>query len=227
MARNVVLDNLPYLMSGLQTTIVMSIITMGLCLVFGTALCAARRSRWAVLRLPAWIYIDVLRSMPLLLIIFWFIFFIPRVTGVTMQPYAAALTALVAYFSTHVAEIMRAGIQAVPRTQTEAGLSTGLARWQVFAYVVFPQAVKNMIPALISRFVALIMGTSLTYIVGVIEFFRAATIVNNREYASIQIFSFVAIVYFVVCFGFSQFGEWSRRRLGAQVLTGVEARLGR
>ena len=66
-----------------------------------------------------------------------------------------------------------------------------------------------------------------TIIVGVIEFFRAATIVNNREYASIQIYSFVAIVYFVICFGFSQFGEWCRRRLGAQELTRVEAGLGR
>jgi polar amino acid transport system permease protein len=227
MTRNVILDNLPYLLNGLKTTIVMSLITMSLCLVFGTALCAARRSRWSALRLPARLYIDLLRSMPLLLIIFWFIFFVPRVTGISVAPYTAALTALVAYFSTHVAEIMRAGIQAVPRTQTEAGLGTGLARWQVFAFVVLPQATKNMIPALISRFVALIMGTSLTYIVGVIEFFRAATIVNNREYASIQIYAFVALVYFVLFFGFSQFGEWCRRRLGAQALTKVEARLGR
>jgi polar amino acid transport system permease protein len=225
--RNVVLDNLPYLLNGLKTTIVMSVVTMALCLVFGTALCIARRSSLALLRVPARLYIDLLRSTPLLLIIFWFIFFLPRVTGIGVDPYTAALTALVAYFATHVAEIMRAGIQAVPRTQTEAGLGSGLARWQVFAYVVMPQAVKNMIPALISRFVALIMGTSLTYIVGVIEFFRAATIVNNREYASIQIYSFVAIVYFVICFGFSQFGEWCRRRLGAQELTKVEAGLGR
>jgi polar amino acid transport system permease protein len=225
--RNVILDNLPYLMNGLKTTIVMSIITMSLCLLFGTALCALRRSHWAVLRVPARLYIDLLRSTPLLLIIFWFIFFVPRATGISVEPYTAALTALVAYFATHVAEIMRAGIQAVPRTQSEAGLASGLARWQVSAYIVLPQAVKNMIPALISRFVALIMGTSLTYIVGVIEFFRAATIVNNREYASIQVFSFVAVVYFVICFGFSQFGEWCRRRLGAQALSRVEAGLGR
>jgi polar amino acid transport system permease protein len=176
---------------------------------------------------PARVYIDVLRSAPLLLIIFWFIFFLPRFTGISVSPYNAGLIALVAYFSTHVAEIMRAGIQAVPRTQTEAGLGSGLSRWQVYTYVVLPQAVKHMIPALISRFVALIMGTSLTYIVGVIEFFRAATIVNNREYASIQIYAFVAVVYFVICFGFSQFGEWCRRRLGAQELSRVEAGLGR
>lgn len=225
--RNVVLENLPYLMDGLKTTIVMSMVTMALCLVFGTALCAARRSRWIVLRLPARLYIDVLRSTPLLLIIFWFLFVVPRVTGISVEPYRAALTALVAYFATHFAEIMRAGIQAVPRTQREAGLASGLAHWQVFAFIVLPPAIRNMIPAMISRFVALIMGTALTYIVGVIEFFRAATIVNNREYASIQIFSFVAVVYFVICFGFSHFGEWCRRRLGAQALNKIEAGLGR
>jgi len=227
MARNVILDNLPYLMNGLKTTIVMSLTAMALCLVFGTALCFARRSRWRLLNVPARIYIDILRSAPLLLIIFWFIFFLPRFTGISVEPYKAGLIALVAYFSTHVAEIMRAGIQAVPRTQTEAGLGTGLNRWQVYRYVVMPQAIKNMIPALISRFVALIMGTSLTYIIGVIEFFRAATIVNNREYASIQIYAFVAVVYFVICFGFSQLGEWCRRRLGAQEMRAVEASLGR
>src|SRR5215467_8403100 len=114
MSRNVILHNLPYLLNGLKTTVIMSLVTMALCLVFGTALCAARRSHWAVLRVPARLYIDALRSTPLLLIIFWFIFFIPRATGIPMEPYSAALTALVAYFSTHVAEIMRAGIQAVP-----------------------------------------------------------------------------------------------------------------
>lgn len=227
MSRNVIIDNLPYLLNGLKTTIVMSLTAMVLCLIFGTGLCIARRSQWRSLRLPALVYIDVLRSAPLLLIIFWFIFFLPRFTGISVEPYTAGLVALVAYFSTHVAEIMRAGIQAVPRTQTEAGLGTGLNRWQVYRFVVLPQAIKNMIPALISRFVALIMGTSLTYIVGVIEFFRAATIVNNREYASIQIYAFVAVVYFVICFGFSQFGEWCRRRLGAEELRNVEASLGR
>jgi len=227
MADNVILANLPYLLNGLKTTIVMSALAMAFCLVFGTALCVARRSRFALLRAPARAYIDVIRSAPLLLIIFWFIFFVPRFTGIRVDPYTAGLIALVAYFSTHVAEIMRAGIQAVPRTQTEAGQGSGLSHWQVYRFVVMPQAVKNMIPALISRFVALIMGTSLTYIIGVIEFFRAATIVNNRVYASIQIFSFVAIVYFVICFGFSQFGEWCRRRLGAQELRKVETSLGR
>ena len=227
MPRNVIIANLPYLLNGLKTTIVLSLTAMALCVVFGTALCAARRSRWTVLSLIARVYIDILRSAPLLLIIFWFIFFLPRFTGISVEPYTAGLIALVAYFSTHFAEIMRAGIQAVPRTQTEAGLGTGLKRWQVYRFVVLPQAIKNVVPALISRFVALIMGTSLTYIIGVIEFFRAATIVNNREYASIQIYAFVAIVYFVICFGFSQFGEWCRRRLGGQELRGVEASLGR
>lgn len=227
MSHNVILANLPYLLNGLKTTIVMSMLAMGMCLIFGTALCFARRSRSPLLMIPARAYIDIIRSAPLLLIIFWFIFFVPRFTGIRLDPYGSALIALVAYFSTHVAEIMRAGIQAVPRTQIEAGQGSGLNQWQVYRFVVMPQAIKNMIPALISRFVALIMGTSLTYIVGVIEFFRAATIVNNREYASVQIFSFVAIVYFIICFGFSRFGELCRRRLGAQELRKMEISLGR
>ena len=223
---DVIVNNLPYLLQGLKTTIIMSAVGMVMSLIFGTALCMARRSDSPLLSVPARGYIDVIRSAPLLLIIFWFIFFLPRVTGLSVSPFNAGLIALIAYFSTHVAEIMRAGIQAVPRGQTEAGLGAGLSYFQVFRYILMPQAVKHMIPALVSRFVALVKGTSLVYIIGVVEFFRAATIVNNREYASIEIYSFVAIVYLVICFSLSRFGEWCRRRLGAQELRGVEASLG-
>jgi polar amino acid transport system permease protein len=223
---DVVINNLPYMLQGLQTTLLMAAVGMVMSLVFGTALCMARRSSSPLLQFPARAYIDVIRSAPLLLIIFWFIFFLPRVTGVPVSPFAAGQIALVAYFATHVAEIMRAGIQAVPRGQSEAGLGAGLSQFQVYRYILIPQAVKNMIPALVSRFVALLKGTSLVYIIGVIEFFRAATIVNNREYASIEIFAFVAIVYFALCYSLSRFGEWCRRRLGAQELRGVEASLG-
>lgn len=226
MRTDVILDNLPYMLQGLRMTLLMAAVGMVMSLIFGTVLCIARRSDSKLLSLPARAYIDVIRSAPLLLIIFWFIFFLPRVTGVAVDPFTAGQVALIAYFSTHVAEIMRAGIQAVPRGQTEAGLGAGLSQLQVYRYILIPQAVKNMIPALVSRFVALLKGTSLVYIIGVIEFFRAATIVNNREYASIEIFTFVALVYFVMCYSLSRFGEWCRRRLGAQELRGVEASLG-
>lgn len=221
-----VVGNIGYLAEGLRMTILMSIVGMAGSLVFGSLLCLARRSRSLVLSLPARLYIDLMRSTPLLLIIFWFIFFLPRLTGTAFTPLASGLIALVAYFSTHVAEIMRAGIQAVPRGEVEAGLSTGLSPWQTLRAIVLPQALKNMIPALVSRFVALVKGTSLTYIIGVIEFFRAATIVNNREFASIEIFAFVAVVYFGVCFVLSRLAEWCRARLGARELGHVEAKLG-
>lgn len=222
----VITDNLDYMMQGLALTLILSLVSMVLSFVGGTMLCIARIAGPYVLRLPARLYIDVVRSTPLLLIIFWFMFFLPTVTGVPFDAVTSGLIALVAYFSTHVAEIMRAGIQSIPKGQMDAGTSSGLGYLRTMRYIILPQAIRNMIPALISRFVALLKGTSLLYIVGVLEFFRAATIVNNREFSSFEIYTFVAIVYFVCCYSLSQFGEWCERRLGAGSLRHVEASLG-
>jgi polar amino acid transport system permease protein len=150
----------------------------------------------------------------------------PKVVGFPVSPFVAGLTALSCYFATHVAEIMRAGIQAIPKGQMEAALSSGLHYEEAMRYVVLPQAIRHMIPALISRLVALIKSTSLVYIIGVIELFRVATLINNREFASFQIFTFVALVYFALCFGLSRLGSWCQKRLGAQELRNVEAALG-
>jgi ABC-type amino acid transport system permease subunit len=109
-------------------------------------------------------------------------------------------------------------VQAVPKSQVEGAQATGLSHVQVMTYVVLPQALRNMIPALISRFVAIVMATSLLSILGVVEFFRAAIIVNNREIRSYEIYTFVAVTYFLACYLISWFGRWCERRLGAKPL---------
>lgn len=222
----VIIDNLDYLLEGLRLTLLLSLAGMIFSMICGVFLCLARLSGFALLRYPARVYIDLIRSTPLLMIIFWFVFFLPKVTSITLSPVMSGLIALVAYFSTHVAEIMRAGIQSIPKGQAEAAQSTGLGYGQTMRYIILPQAVRNMIPALVSRFVALFKSTSLLYIIGVVEFFRAATIINNREYASLEIFAFVALVYFVFCYSLSRFGAWCQQRLGARQMRDLEASLG-
>jgi polar amino acid transport system permease protein len=222
----VIVDNLGYFLNGLYLTVILSLIGMIASMVCGTFLCLARLSHSALVRFPAQFYIDIVRSAPLLLIIFWFVFFLPRVTGITFTPVVAGMIAITAYFATHVAEIMRAGINSIPKGQAEAGYSSGLGYGQTMRYIILPQAIRNMIPALVSRFVALFKSTSLLYIIGVIEFFRAATIVNNREFASFEIYTFVAIVYFVCCYSLSQLGEWLQRRLRAGAMRDLERSLG-
>jgi His/Glu/Gln/Arg/opine family amino acid ABC transporter permease subunit len=222
----VIVDNLGYMMQGLRVTIMLAVTGMTAALVLGTLLGLARLSTAPLLSYPAVVYIEVMRSTPLLLLIFWLIFFLPRLVGTALDALSSGLLALVLFYASHVAEIIRAGIQSIPRGQREAGLASGLGYRQTMQYIVLPQAIRNMVPALVSRFVSLFMSTSLTYIIGVVEFFRAATIVNNREFRSMEIFTFVALVYFACCFGISRFGRWCERRLGAKRIEGVEAALG-
>ena len=109
---------------------------------------------------------------------------------------------------------MRAGLDSVPRGHVAAGYSTGLGYVQVMTWIVLPQALRNMAPAIVNRSVALLKGTSLAFVIGVIEFFRAGTIVNGRENASFSVFTFLAAVYFVCCFSLSRLGQHLGRRPG-------------
>jgi ABC-type amino acid transport system permease subunit len=110
--------------------------------------------------------------------------------------------------------VVRAGLSSVPRGQVAAGYSTGLNYVQVMTRIVLPQALRNMAPAVVNRSVALFKNTSLAFVIGVIEFFRAGTIVNGREHASFSVFTFIAAVYFICCFSLSRLGQRLGQRPG-------------
>lgn len=222
----VITDNLWYMMLGFRLTVILAVVGMGLSLVIGTLLGMARLTRLFSLRYPAILYIELMRSTPLIMVIFWIFFLLPKITRTPLEATTSGLIALVAFYSSHVAEIMRAGIQSIPKGQMDAGLSAGLGYIRTMRYVILPQAIRNMIPALVTRFVSLFMATSLMYIIGVVDFFRAATIVNNREFQSFKIYTFVALVYFVSCFSISHVGRWCERKLGVRRFESVEASLG-
>jgi ABC-type amino acid transport system permease subunit len=112
-----------------------------------------------------------------------------------------------------MAEVIRGGILSVSKTQMDAARSSGLGYLRAMWHVILPQAFRNMLPAIINRFIALFMGTSLVYIIGVTEFFRAANNINNRVFQSYVIYGFVAAVYFVCCYGLSLIGQHLLERL--------------
>lgn len=209
----VIVENLPYMLSGLQWTVILASLSMLGSFAAGVVFAMLRLSPYRWLRWPAVFYIDVMRTIPLIMVIFWVFFLIPVLTGRPTTPVKAALLALIAFNTSYMAEVIRAGIQSVPRGQMEAARACGLTYLQAMRYVILPQAIKNMVPALVNRFVALFMGTSLAYIIGVTEFFRAANNVNNRVYRSYEIYTFVAIVYFVCCYSLSLLSNVLERRL--------------
>jgi polar amino acid transport system permease protein len=160
-----------------------------------------RLSQNWIVRTIAVVYIEVIRGVPLLMVIFWFYFLGPLLVGQEMPETLSALVALIVFTSAYIAEIVRAGVDALPKGQMEAARSTGLSRGQAMRCVILPQALRNMIPSFVNQFVSLTKDTSLAFIIGVNELTRTAEQVNNRTMnAPLEIFFSIAVMYFVVCF---------------------------
>jgi polar amino acid transport system permease protein len=171
-------------------------------------------SRRAWVRMPANAFINTVRGMPLLMVIFWMYFLMPALLGKTVPESRTVIFALSLFTSAYMSQIVVAGIAAIPKGQTEAALSTGLRPAQAMLYIVLPQALRNMIPSFVNQFVSMIKDTSLAFIVGVDELTHVATQVNNRSMVyPTEIFMFIAVVYFVFCFAFTTLSRRLEKRL--------------
>jgi polar amino acid transport system permease protein len=138
----------------------------------------------------------------------------PALMGRPMPETQTVILALTLFTSAYMAQIVRAGIEGIPKGQVEAAISTGLRPRQAMWFVILPQALRNMIPSFVNQFVSMIKDTSLAFIVGVDELTHVATQVNNRTLTSpTEIFLFVAAIYFVICYAFTTLSRWLERRL--------------
>ncbi|HCO11931.1 MAG TPA: amino acid ABC transporter permease [Desulfonauticus sp.] len=166
------------------------------------------------LKYPAMVYIEIVRGTPLLMVIFWFYFLAPILLGHTLPEATSALISFIVFTSAYIAEIVRAGILALPKGQMEAARGTGLNHFQAMRYIILPQALRNMIPSFVNQFVSLTKDTSLAYIIGVNELTRAATQVNNRTLiAPTEIFLTIAVLYFIVCYVLTSFSRRLEKHL--------------
>lgn len=161
------------------------------------------------------IYVEFFRGVPLVMVIFWFWFIIPNLLKISLPEYGVALTAFVIFEAAYLAEIIRAGIQSVPQGQLEAAAATGLSRGRTMRHIVLPQALRNMIPALVTQFIVLLKDTSLASIIGYIDLTKAAQIVNNREIRPFEIYLFIAVIYWLCSFAMSRYAQHLERRLAA------------
>jgi His/Glu/Gln/Arg/opine family amino acid ABC transporter permease subunit len=169
------------------------------------------RSRW--IHVPATLYVEFFRGVPLVMVIFWFWLVIPVFLGRSLPEYSVALAAFVIFEAAYFGEIVRAGIQSVPRGQAEAATATGLTGAQTMRYVVLPQALRNMIPALVTQSIVLLKDTSLASIIGYVDLTKAAQIVNNREIRPFELYLFIAIIYWLCSYGMSRYARHLERRL--------------
>jgi len=181
----------------------------------GTLVGLARLSQRRWLSLPATVYVEFFRGVPLVMVIFWFWFVVPVLAGQALPEYVVALTAFVVFEAAYLAEIVRAGIQSVPRGQVEAATATGLTSAMTMRHVILPQALRNMIPALVTQFIVLLKDTSLASIIGYVDLTKAAQIVNNREIRPFEIYLFIALVYWFCSYSMSRYARHLEIRLRA------------
>ena len=204
---SVVVAALPYLWTGFRYTVELTATAAAGGLFFGTLLAMARLSS---IRPLAWLaagYVNLMRSIPLVLVIFWFFFLVPlilqAVTGAERPPQVGAeRTALVTFVMFEAAffcEIMRAGIQSIPKGQVHSAYALGLSYGQTMRLVVLPQAFRNMLPVLLTQTIVLFQDTSLVYVISATDFVGAAAKVAQRDSRLVEMYLFVATVYFVLC----------------------------
>jgi polar amino acid transport system permease protein len=201
-------------LGGLAITVMLSIFGLALAFPLSVAIALARVSPFAWLRRPASVLVYVVRGVPLIMFIFWVYFFVPLLIGRTVSVFTTMLVTLVVYQAAYLAEIVRAGIEGLPKGQTEAARAVGLSHLQTTFKVILPQALYNMVPAMISQFISTIKETSLGYVISVNELTFAVNQINSTLLTKpFEVFLVLAAIYFVLCFSLTQVARHVERRI--------------
>jgi len=202
---SVVVRNLPYLWTGLQLSLLLAALAIAGGMLLGSILSMLRMSP---IRPVAWLalaYVNFFRSVPLILVIFWIYFLVPLLLGRATGPFLSAWIAFTLFETAYYCEIIRAGVQSIPKGQINAGIATGMTRLQAMRHIVMPQAFRNMMPILLTQSIILFQDTSLVYVVTLRDFMTSVSTVANQELRLVELYLFAALVYFAICLTGSRF----------------------
>ncbi|MDN0076673.1 amino acid ABC transporter permease [Crenobacter sp. SG2303] len=204
-------------LGGLALTLILAALALLFALPVGLLLAMCRISPFPMLRLPVTGLIYVIRGTPLLMVIFWAYFLLPTLTGHKTDQFSTMLAALVIFDGAYLSEIIRAGIEGLPRGQMESARSLGFSYLQSMVLVVLPQALRNMLPSLVNQFISSVKETSLGYIISLSEVsFVAGQISTQLMTKPAEIYLLLGLTYFVMCFGLSRFAFWLERQLAVR-----------
>ena len=210
---SVIFSNLPYLFfDGMRFTLMLTALATVGGVVLGTLIALMRLSGIPGVSHFAAGYTNLMRSLPFVLVIFWFYFLLPYVgqwvigasRPIAVGAFMSALVTFTLFEAAYFSEIMRAGIQSIPRGQVSAGYALGLRYWQVMSYVILPQAFRNMLPVLLTQTIILFQDTSLVYVLSITDFLGAASKIAQRDGRLVEMYLFAAVVYFAISFALSQ-----------------------
>lgn len=203
--------SLPFLAQGLWVSLEITLVALVVGMVWGTLLAVMRLSPLAPLRWFATGYINLFRSVPLVMVLLWFFLIVPQLftqlfnlSPATDLRLTSAMVGFALFESAYYAEIIRAGIQSVPKGQLAAATALGLSRMQAMRLVILPQALRNMVPLLLTQAIVLFQDTSLVYVSALADFFGSAYKVGDRDGRLVEMLLFAGAVYFVLCFALSR-----------------------
>ncbi len=207
--------------TGMAFTLELTGLAMVGGILIGTLLAMMRLSKFKTLAMVATGYVNLIRSIPLVLVIFWFYFLVPYIGAwiigakepIMVGAFSSSLITFILFEAAYYCEIMRAGIQSIPRGQVSAGYALGMNYWQTMGNVVLPQAFRNMIPVLLTQTIVLFQDVSLVYVLSITDFVGAASKVAQRDGRLVEMYLFVAIVYFVLCYALSMLVKKLQQRV--------------
>ena len=207
-----VVEHLPELLVGFRTTVVLSILSMGLGLALGTVLAVLRLLPVAVVRVVARLVIEFFRNVPILIQFFFYYFGLPRI-GISLSAFACGLLGLSLYSGVYIAEALRAGVLAVGHGQMETALASGLSRLQALRHVVLPQAVRIVIPPLTNLLVFTIKTSAVASAITVEEVMYVSEVVESATFRTFEVFTAAAVFYLLLTIPLGGASRWLERRL--------------
>jgi glutamate/aspartate transport system permease protein len=219
---DVILRSLPYLFyQGMTFTLLLTALATLGGIVVGTLLALMRLSAVPFLTIPAAAYVNLMRSVPFVLMIFWFYFLVPYIgQWITRSPqplqvgaFASCLITFTLFEAAFFCEIMRAGIQSIPRGQVAAAQALGMTYPNTMGYIVLPQAFRNMVPVLLTQTIVLFQDTSLVYVISVTDFLGAASKIAERDGRLVEMYTFAACIYFLISLGASHLVRQLQHRI--------------
>ncbi|MCT4716138.1 glutamate/aspartate ABC transporter permease GltK [Enterobacteriaceae bacterium H18W14] len=214
-----ILPAMPYLIQGLIITLKITVTAVIFGIVWGTLLAVMRLSPIKPISWFASAYVNIFRSVPLVMVLLWFYLVVPgflqKVLGLSPQTDIRLISAMVAFSmfeAAYYSEIIRAGIQSVSRGQSNAALALGMTHWQSMKLIILPQAFRAMVPLLLTQGIVLFQDTSLVYVLSLADFFRTASTIGERDGTQVEMILFAGLVYFVISLSASLLVSYLKKR---------------
>lgn len=211
---SIIWKSLPALGHGALITIALTVLTMLFATPLGILIAVMRESRFKIVALIATCYVELLRNLPIILVVYWAFYVLPMMSGLALSPFLTGLLALVANNAAYNSETFRSGIRSIRKGQTEAGLALGMSEWTAFHKIVLPQASRRVLPVLATTWVTLFKDTSLVSVIAVGDLAHTALQIRSQTFRVIELLTAMAAIYWLLGYPQAKIVDWIHRKYG-------------